>query len=341
MARKRAVVVGCGGMGRGWMRELAKNPRTELVGVVDIRAEAARSAAAEHGLAAERAFTDVGAAIDACAPDFVADITVPEAHCPTSTAALRRGCPVICEKPLGHSMEAARTMCAVSKERRRLLMVSQNRRYQGNHQALAKALADGAIGDITTINCDFYIGAHFGGFRDQMASPLILDMAIHHFDMCRFFARADAQAVYAREFNPKGSWYQGDVSATAVFELERGIIFTYRGSWCAEGCHTSWNGDWRVIGTQGTLLMERDQHPRGERLKPGGKREFHSELEPVPVPEVTPAGDGIAGSISDFLDALERGTTPATAAEDNIRSLAMVFAAIESSARRARVEVAL
>lgn len=57
--------------------------------------------------------------------------------------------------------------------------------------------------------------AHFGGFRDKMPSPLILDMAIHHFDLARYMSGADPVAVYAKEFNPAGSWYKGDVSATA------------------------------------------------------------------------------------------------------------------------------
>jgi predicted dehydrogenase len=333
------VVVGCGGMGRGWMGNVMNNPRTELVGVVDIRKEAAEAAAKDHGLPPERAFTDTAAAIDACRPDFIADITIPEAHCPTTVAALGRGVPVIGEKPLADSMDAARRMRDAAATSGKLYMVSQSRRYDVNHVSLAEAIRAGAIGDITTINCDFYIGAHFGGFRDAMESPLILDMAIHHFDLCRYFAGANAQQVYAREFNPKGSWYKGDVNASAIFELERGIVFTYRGSWCAEGCHTSWNGDWRIVGTKGTLLCEKDQFPSGQRVKAGGKAGFTVELEPVPVTRVEITGGGIAGSLNEFLDALERGATPQCEVRDNIHSLAMVFAAMESSRQHQRVPV--
>src|SRR5690606_11132473 len=88
-------------------------------------------------------------------------------------------------------------------------------------------------------------------------------MTIHHFDLARMFCGCRAVSVYAEEFNPAGSWYQGDAAAHCLFEMEDGIRFTYRGSWCAEGCHTSWNGNWRIIGTRGTLLYERDQNPHG------------------------------------------------------------------------------
>ena len=51
------------------------------------------------------------------------------------------------------------------------------------------------------------------------------------------------------------------------------------------------------------------------------------------------APGGIAGSLQDFLNALQTGETPMGECHDNIKSLAMVFAAIESSATGRRVPV--
>jgi len=48
---------------------------------------------------------------------------------------------------------------------------------------------------------------------------------------------------------------------------------------------------------------------------------------------------GIAGSLRDFLHALRTGATPMGECHDNIKSLAMVFAAIESAATGRRVPV--
>ena len=335
----RALVVGCGGMGQGWMETIIKNPRSELVGVVDVRVEAATQAAAKFGQPADRAFTDLRQAVAVTKPDFVADITIPEAHCATTTAALGLGVPVICEKPLAHTMDAAREMIAAAKQAGKLAMISQSRRYDVNHIAAAAAIRSGAIGEITTLNCDFYLGAHFGGFRDEMESPLVLDMAIHHFDLCRYLTGADPVAVYAHEFNPKGSWYKGDVAASVIFEMTGGIVFTYRGSWCAEGFHTSWNGNWRVIGDRGTLLQEFDQHPRAQRVKADAEMKFHRELEDVAIPAASVYGYGITGSLNEFLDALEGKGAPQCELHDNIKSLAMVFAAMESSRTGVRVPV--
>jgi predicted dehydrogenase len=192
------------------------------------------------------------------------NLTVPEAHCEVTVAALKAGAHVVSEKPLSATMKEARKMVRASEESGKMFMVSQTRRWDSNHDVTRRVLESGQLGDITTLNCDFYIGAHFGGFRDEMDSPLILDMAIHHFDLARYFTGSDAVAVYAREYNPKGSWYKGDVAASCIFEMSNGSVFTYRGSWCAEGCHTSWNGDWRFVGERGTVLMGNDQPPHGQ-----------------------------------------------------------------------------
>jgi predicted dehydrogenase len=218
-----------------------------------------------------------------------------------------------------------------------LYMVSQSRRWEPKHDAVRRTIAGGAIGDVTTVNCDFFLGAHFGGFRDEMPSPLILDMAIHHFDLARFMSGADPVAVYAHEFNPKGSWYRGDVSADCIFEMTGGVVFAYRGSWCSEGFPTSWNGQWRIIGERGTLLYEYDQEPRVQVA--AGDEGFMRPLQDVPPAPSPIEKKYFHGGLMEMLTFLRTGEKPQTECHDNIKSLAMVFAAIESSHRKERVEV--
>lgn len=339
---KRALLVGCGSMGQAWLDCVLKNARVQLAGTVDIRIEAARAAAAKAGLPERLAFSRLLPAIKAVRPDFLIDVTVPEAHRPTTVTALKHGVPVLGEKPMAESMAAARTMVKAAGQSGVLYMVSQSRRYDPNHVACRRAIEEGLVGDVTSVNGDFFLAAHFGGFRDRMPSPLILDMAIHHFDLCRLLTGADPLAVYAKEYNPKGSWYEGDAAASCIFEMTGGIVFTYRGSWCAEGCRTSWNGSWRITGTRGTLLMEADQPPRGERLKDSAQAGvFQCEVVPFQVPPAALVGTGIHGSLNEFLDAIENGAAPQGECRDNIKSLAMVFAAVESSKKGKRVPVRL
>jgi len=332
---EKVVVVGAGGISDAWFPPLIEE-KVEIAAVVDLRIEAARAKVEQYHLQAE-VITDLAAALNKANPDFVLDLTVPEAHREVTCAALEAGCHVIGEKPMASSMDEAREMVRAAERTGKLYMVSQSRRWDPRHEAVRRALSASAIGEITTINCDFYLGAHFGGFRDEMESPLVLDMAIHHFDMARMMTGADPVAVYAKEFNPKGSWYRGDVAASCVFEMTDGIIFTYRGSWCAEGFHTSWNGDWRIIGSQGTLLYEHDEDPKAQVV--AGDTGFHRPLRDVPVPVPELAATGMHGALREMLRFLRTGERPQTECHDNIRSLAMCFGAIESARTGCRVAV--
>lgn len=89
-----------------------------------------------------------------------------------------------------------------------------------------------------------------------MDHPLIVDMAIHTFDQARFISGTDPISVYCHEYNPPGSWYKGNAAAICIFEMSDGSVFTYRGSWAAEGQNTSWESAWRVTGSEGTALWD-------------------------------------------------------------------------------------
>lgn len=335
MDRRKALLVGAGGMGRAWGKNLRDCERVEIGGWVDIRPGIAAKAADELGVAT---FTgdDLSKALAEVKPDFVVDVSVPEAHCDVTCATLAAGVPVLGEKPMAESMQRARTMVAASEKAGKLYMVSQSRRYDARLSAYRKLIAQ-SIGPTGILNSDFYIGAHFGGFRDEMAHVLLLDMAIHTFDAARFLSGADPVSVYCEEFNPEWSWYQGAACATATFEMTGGLRYNYRGSWCAEGLPTSWEAEWRSVGPGGSATWDGNGAPVAEIVT--GTEGFHRETERVEAIVEEGIPSGIAGSLIDFLNALDTGQAPMGECHDNIKSLAMVFGAIESAETGRRVRI--
>jgi predicted dehydrogenase len=336
MTSFRAALVGAGAMGKAWGKNLQAHPDVEIAAWVDIRPGAAAAAVDELELTRTRAETDLNRAIAETRPDFVVDVTVPEAHCEVTLAALAARLPVIGEKPMASSMEEARRMVGASERAGKLYMVSQSRRYDARIQAYRK-LIETRLGPLGILNTDFYIGAHFGGFRDEMPSPLLLDMAIHTLDAARYLSGADPVSVYCEEFNPSWSWYGGNACATALFEMTGGLRYTYRGSWCSDGRHTSWEGDWRAVGPNGTATWDGNGDPVAEVVTAA-----EGFLRPVDTFSCKPDADvhtAIAGSLRDFLNALRTDSTPMGECHDNIKSLAMVFAAIESAQSGKRVAV--
>ncbi|HSZ41936.1 MAG TPA: Gfo/Idh/MocA family oxidoreductase [Trebonia sp.] len=328
MTPLRALLVGAGGMGKAWARALTASPEAVLAGWVDLFRERAVSAGTELGLRDVMFDDDLASALGRVNPDFVVDVAVPEAHAEVTLACLERQIPVLGEKPMAATMDEARTLVAASERTGTLFAVSQNRRYNKGLAAL-RALVGTELGGAGQVSAEFYKGPHFGGFRDEMDSPLLVDMAIHTFDAARYLAGADPVSVFCTEHNPSWSWYRGAASAVAEFEFTNGVRFTYQGSWCAQGLDTSWDSSWRVLGPKGSVTWDGYDSLVAEMAEAGRR-----EVAPPPIP-----AEGIDGSLADFIRALRGGEPPMSECHDNIRSLAMVMAALESSRAQRRVRV--
>jgi predicted dehydrogenase len=338
----RVVVVGCGGISSVWLKPVAEMPEIQVVGLVDRIEESARKRAAEFHLESAVIGTDLRQVLKKTTPDIVFDCTVPEAHVDVAVEAFRQGCHVLGEKPLADSMVNARRMVRAAAKAGRTHAIMQNRRYLPEIRIARKLITSERLGALTTLNCDFYIGAHFGGFRDQMRHVLLLDMAIHTFDAARMLCGADPVSVYCKEWNPAGSWYNHDASAVAVFTMSNGLVYTYRGSWCSEGMNTAWESIWHGVGTQGSFRWNGSRDLRAQKVRSADiKTGLGLALEDV---EAEPFADatgpiGHSGVIADFVKCLREGQTPETVSSDNIKSLAMVFGAIESAEKGREVKV--
>lgn len=330
MSKHRVIVAGCGGMSRIWLDDATSRGTVEVAALVDLYEETARKAAARHGLNVP-IYKDLAEALDKTEADLVFDVTIPASHKTVVTTALRAGCNVFGEKPMAESMEDAKEIVRVAKETGKRYAVMQNRRYLKQIRALRDLVASGTIGQVGSIHADFFLGPHFGGFRDAMESPLIVDMAIHTFDQARFISGADPVSVYCHEYNPPGSWYQGNASAVCIFEMSDGSVFTYRGSWCAEGFPTSWEADWRIIGSRGTARWDGHSMPAAEIVDESAAPGFIRAVRRVEASTAWNGREGHLGCLDEMFAALEEGRPAETDCTDNIKSMAMVFGALESA----------
>lgn len=335
----RAVLTGCGGIAGAWLGTAPVKKQVEIVGLVDVREEAAVKRATDFELPGAATGTDLAAMLKQVEPEVVFDCTIPEAHCGVTLTALRHGCHVLGEKPMAESMANARRMVAAAEKADKLYAVMQNRRYLPQIRRLRRFLDSGAIGKVTTVQSNFFIGVHFDGFRAVMEHVLLLDMAIHSFDQARLVTGQDAQAVYCHEWNPAGSWYQHGASAVATFEMTNDVVYTYQGSWCSEGCNTTWECDWRIVGEKGSVRWNGGDDFRCEVVQ--GKEGFVYKQRERTVPKACPKRltGGHAGPIAEFVRCVRSGEVPETICTDNIKSLAMVHAAVRSAGQKRRVKV--
>jgi predicted dehydrogenase len=330
-------------MSKGWLKAIAETPalrdRITIVGLNDINGDAAHRLATEFGLGKAAIESNLSALLAGTRPDVVFDVVIPGARHDVVATALDHGCHVLSEKPMATSIEDARDLVAQAAKAGKVHAVVQNRRFNQGMRRIRATIESGALGTLNAIHCDFFVGAHFGGFREEMEHVLLVDMAIHTLDAARYISAKQPLAVYCHEANPKSSWYAHGSVANAIFEFSDDVLFTYRGSWSAEGANTSWDSSWRIVGSKGTLLW--DGADKFEANIVAGGDGFFRPLEAI---EVAPPADpdqtlGHASVLLDFFDAIEAGRPPETVSSDNLNSLAMVFSAIESARTRQRVTI--
>ncbi|WP_336852525.1 Gfo/Idh/MocA family oxidoreductase [Sinomonas albida] len=333
----RVVVVGAGSMGKAWLRTVSANSDVELAGIADLDLAAAEAAAAELGTPGLPVGRDAVELARKSGAQAIINVTIPAAHHPVTMAGLLAGFPVLGEKPVASTVAEGLSLAAAAEHTGQLFMVSQSRRYN-RHLFAAKAQVE-ALGRLGIVSVDFFKAPRFGGFREVMASPLLLDMAIHQFDMARFLLDADPVSVLCDEYNPAWSWYAGNAAATATFEFDGGARFVFNGSWCSPGSETSWNGSWRVSGERGTVLWDGDHEPTiglapaGSAAPAGSVAEVGSAVgaSGAVVRSVQDPGADIAGSLREFVAAVRTGVEPMGRVHANVVSLAMVEAAVKST----------
>ncbi|WFU07931.1 Gfo/Idh/MocA family oxidoreductase [Rhizobium sp. CB3090] len=338
-----AILCGCGAMSKGWLKAIASTPALaesiEIVGLVDLNRATAESLAREFSLENAVIGSDLAEVIAATKADLVFDVVIPAARFGIVSTALKAGCHVLSEKPMATSLAEGAALIDLATETGKVHAIIQNRRFISGVRRMRRLVEEGAIGELTGIHCDFFLAPHFGGFREEMDNVLLLDMAIHTFDAARFVAGKTPIAVYCVEKNPAGSWYKHGASAHALFEFSDDVVFSYRGSWCAEGKRTSWESQWRLTGSKGMLTWDGEEHFEASVAghEPGLLHGF-TPIE-VPGPEHDEETHGHASVIASFIEAVKTGKRPETESRDNIHSLAMVLGAIESAKSGRRIDI--
>ena len=253
----RLLQIGMGGWGRSWATTVVPGLETvQAVGWVDAIPQALEEARVTLGLPEALCFGSLHDALEKMEADAVL-ITAPAVvHAPIAIQALEAGLHVLVEKPFAPTLQDARRVVEVAHARKRTLMVSQNYRFHPAPQLVARLIRDQRLGRVGAVHVDFR--------RDNMRvppssphllwpQPLLLDMAIHHFDLMRFILGREAREMHCRAWNPAWSLYRDPASAVATIDFGEGAVVSYSGSWVSPGKVTPWAGEWRIECEDGEI----------------------------------------------------------------------------------------
>jgi len=331
----KIIIAGCGMVFDTWIEVVQKRNDCQIVGLVDRDVTRADAKKLQFNISANT-YSSLTTALEKEDANLVFDLTAPESHFDTTTMALKAGCHVFSEKPMSDTLSNAEKMVQVAEETGREYFVMQNRRFVPGIVSIKDFLRTGKLGAIGQVSVSFQLDPHFGGFREEMESPLIADMAIHTFDAARFITGKNPVSVYCHEYNPPWSWYKGNAAAVCIFEMEDGSVFDYRGSWCANGMNTSWEAEWRVACAEGAVFWDGNAKLYYDLTATGtpktglaSENEITANYADIPIAPQPFNGHHMC--ISEMFDALANDTRSQTDCRDNINSIRMVYKAIESA----------
>lgn len=327
----RIIQVGVGKMGRTWSRVLRTAPGIEYVAVVEPAPANREYALTELGFSEANCLMSIDDALARDDWDAAVVVTPPATHRPIAETLLRGGRHVLLEKPLAATLTDGRALVDTANETGQILMVAQNYRYRPNIRAVQAAIRDGEIGTVRSVGIRFHRDTRtvfgVGDFRYSMAEPLIIDMAVHHFDMLRAMTGEDVTELYGRSWHVPGGVYEHHPAAALVMTLTNGATVTYDGNWAGFDTDTSWDGEWDIVGDKGRIRWRTEGESNVVDLLP-----FNA------LPRTLSLDDGVptdqAGLLADFIRAVATNELPQTSAQDNVRSLAIVLGAVESAATR-------
>lgn len=336
----RVIQAGVGGFGGSWLYAIRECGLMHAA-LVDPNPEILKNAGEAIGVPPETRFGLLEDALKAVEAEGFVNVTPAPFHLATTTAALKAGLHVLVEKPIAETLLEAQAMVREAKTQNRILMVTQQFRYHDQPRTLRRLITEGQIGDIDHLVVEFQIQGLLFGWRQVMRHPFLMDMAIHHFDLMRYFLGREAVRVTAQTWNPPFSNTDGDMNAFVWLEFENNIRVNYTGTFAAPGCDTGWNGRWVFTGSRGTLIW----NPRDEwgpirlfrqdaDLSQYREMHFFTPLpeiwgEPVQAASIGPTGHHY--DLYHWKACIENGIEPETSGRDNLHTLATVLAAIESA----------
>jgi predicted dehydrogenase len=267
--------------------------------------------------------------------DFMDIITDVDTHAAMVALAVKYHKPVICQKPMAPDLLTAEKMVSDCKNAGIPLYIHENWRWQTPIRELSRVLASGVVGKPFRARIDMISG--FPVFSNQpflrsLEQFILTDLGSHILDVARFLF-GEAQSLYCQTRRVHSD-IRGEDVATILMEMRDKTSVTCNLAYaenylereafpqtfifieCEKGSLELSENYWlRVTTREGTQLRR---------------------VPPPRYPWADPAYDVVHASIrpcnADLLQALQGKGAAETSADDNIKTVRLVFAAYDSAA---------
>lgn len=335
----RCLMIGAGGMAGGYVRNFLPQftDRLEVVGLVDVQPEPLAASGDFLGLPASARFADMETAFAQVEADFCCIVIPPAFHKQAVLLATERKLDILSEKPIADTWDDCVEIYRASRQSGVKMQVVQNYRYNATMLTMRRLLREERVGRLNYLMgrfaADYRTRGAWGMFRHEIEHALLIEGSVHHFDMLRNLAGADCEYIAGWDWNPCWSSFDGESTGHYLGKLSNGVIINYEGNCNEAGVQNVWHQElYRAECEGGAVTIDADLQVRTWEKLPTGLR-----MEEVPLDR--PQYEGHAAIVDQYLTWLRGGEAPETVIEDNIKSAAMLFGAVEASVTNSTVNV--
>lgn len=242
-----------------YLEALLQMPEVVIAGIYDDVPERSRKLAESHGIPY---YADCGELLADRAVEAVIICSENVYHAEQVLASAKAGKHILCEKPLGLSVEEMQRMVEACAEAGVELMTAFPCRFLTPVVRAKEALDSGAIGDIIAFkgtNRGSFPGVAWFADPSLSGGGAVLDHTVHVMDLMNWFAASPVEQVYAYDgtrFDPEGKRTVDDSGMVHV-TFHNGIFGVLDPSWSRNPGFPTW-GDvtLEIIGTRGVISID-------------------------------------------------------------------------------------
>lgn len=307
----KTAVIGVGSLGRHHARnyaEVAREGKTELVGVCDSNEDTARQVAEQNTCAFYTDWRELLGKADA-----VSIVTPTETHCEIACAFLARGAHVLVEKPIAMTLDEADEMIAAAKKGGGKLMVGHLERYNPAMVALRPHVSKPLYFEIHRVS----------PFPARSLDvDVVLDVMIHDLDAIQWLVGEDVKPIGIHAVGIPVVTDKVD-AANARIEFENGAVANIT----ASRIGTEKIRKTRFYQTNSYVVLDyATKFASVTSLAPNAVHPLLGvSIDRLEINDVEP----LRAEIEAFINAIEQDKTPPITAEDGRRALALALGVLE------------
>ncbi len=318
MKRTRVAVVGVGHLGKEHARIFASLANVELVGVVDANIEQAQAVARKHNTQAFSDYWPLLNLVDA------ASVVVPTTyHLAVAREFLKRGIPLLVEKPLARTAQEARELVELAQKHHAILQVGHIERFNPAYEDIRNR----------PFQPKFIRAQRMGPFTGRSTDVgVVLDLMIHDLDLILALVDSPVTSVQAVGMSCYGG--HEDI-ANARLSFANGCVADVTASrasptpsrqmqmWGSEGCAEV------DFASRKLVLVQPSEQVRRHGLDPAqldvaSRSRIREELFTRHLELLTVDGraqDQLTAELSEFVDCVQTGKSPRVTGEDGLAAI--------------------